>query len=278
MTEIAMVAESSKQPPNSITEVLDKFHDSISRVFDKSLTHPNVIIGGDFNLGDIDWASDEPAPRISNSASQHNKFLHLIEDFSLSQHIKSTTRPASDKILDLLLSTYPNSVLNPTTVSGISDHLAVVFEKSFDHNAIPTDWSQALVTAVLQNSSKSNPANYRPISLTCIWCKIMEHIVLSHMAKHLSANNILIAEQHGFRKNRSCETQLISTIHDWGKSINLRNQTDVILLDFKKAFDSVPHEHLLTKLDYYGIKGNTRTWIKAFITKLIPPLAYLNAS
>ncbi len=116
------------RPPNSITEVLDKFHDSISRVFDKSLTHPNVIIGGDFNLGDIDWASDEPAPRISNSASQHNKFLHLIDDFSLSQHVKSTTRPASGKILDLLLSTYPNSVLNTTTVSGISDHLAVVFE------------------------------------------------------------------------------------------------------------------------------------------------------
>jgi hypothetical protein len=75
------------EPPNSITEILDKFHNSISRVFDKSLTHPNVIIGGDFNLGDIDWASDEPAPRISNYASQHNKFLHLIDDISLSQHV-----------------------------------------------------------------------------------------------------------------------------------------------------------------------------------------------
>ena len=103
------------RPPNSITEVLDN--------------HPNVIIGRlDFGLGDIDWASDESAPSISNSASQRNKFLHLIDDFSLSQHVKSTTRPASGKILDLLLSTYPNSVLNTTTVSGINDHLAVVFE------------------------------------------------------------------------------------------------------------------------------------------------------
>ena len=83
----------------------------------------------------------------------------------------------------------------------------------------------------------------------------MEHIVLSHMAKHLSVNNILIDEQHGFRKRLSCETQLISTIHDWAKAINLRKQTDVVLLDFKKAFDSVPHERLLTKLDYYG-NGN----------------------
>ena len=136
---------------------------------------------------------------------------------------------------------------------SVSPWLAFISQRSFDHNAIPTDWSQVLVTAVFKSNSKSNPANYRPISLTCICCKIMEHIVLSHMAKHLSANNILIDEQQGFRKNHSCETQLISTIHDWGKSINLRNQTDVILLDFKKAFDSVPHERLLTKLDYYGI-------------------------
>jgi hypothetical protein len=137
---------------------------------------------------------------------------------------------------------------------SVSPWLAFIFQQSFDHNAIPTDWSQALVTAVFKNNSKSNPAKYRPISLTCICCKIMEHIVLSHMAKHRSANNILIDEQHGFRKNRSCETQLISTIHDWGKSINLRNETDV------------PHKRLLTKLDYYGIRGNTCTWIKVFIT------------
>jgi hypothetical protein len=80
---------------------------------------------------------------------------------------------------------------------------------------MPRDWSKALVTAIFKKDNKSNPANYRPISLTiCICCKIMEHIVLSHMAKHLAANNIIIDEQHGFRKRFSCETQLITTIHD----------------------------------------------------------------
>ena len=94
----------------------------------------------------------------------------------------------------------------------------------------------------------------------------MEHIVLSHMAKHLSSNNILINEQHGFRQRFSCETQLISAIHDWAKSINTCSQTDVILLDFSKAFDSVPHQRLLMKLDYYGIRGNMLMWIKAFLS------------
>ena len=86
------------------------------------------------------------------------------------------------------------------------------------------------------------------------------------MAKHLSSHNILINQQHGFREKFSCETQLISAIHDWAKSINFRGQTDVLLLDFSKAFDSVPHERLLVKLDFYGIRGNMLNWIKAFLT------------
>lgn len=85
------------------------------------------------------------------------------------------------------------------------------------------------------------------------------------MAKHLSLNNILIDQQHGFRENFSCETQLISAIHDWAKGINFCSQTDVIL-DFSKAFDSVPHERLLVKLDFYGIRGKMLNWIRAFLT------------
>jgi hypothetical protein len=87
------------------------------------------------------------------------------------------------------------------------------------------------------------------------------------MAKHLSANNILIDEQHGFRKRyTSCETQLISAIHDWAKSINHTKQTDLILLDFSKAFDSVPHKRMMMKLDFYGIRANTLKWIEAFLS------------
>ena len=94
----------------------------------------------------------------------------------------------------------------------------------------------------------------------------LEHIILSHMAKHLFLNNILIDQQHRFREKFSCETQLISAIHDWAKGINFRSQTDVILLDFSKAFDSVPHERLVVKLDFHGIRGTRLKWIRAFLT------------
>ena len=94
---------------------------------------------------------------------------------------------------------------------------------------------------------------------------IVDFIYLSHIAKHLFTNDILINQQHGFRQNFSCETQLVSTINDWAKSINQRTQTDVILLDFSKAFDSVPHHRLLSKLEFYGIRGRPEAWIKAFL-------------
>ena len=149
---------------------------------------------------------------------------------------------------------------------SISHWLSFIFQQSYESNTTPTDWSNALVTAIFKKGNKSDPANYLPISLTCICCKIMEHVILSHMAKHLSLNNILIDQQHGFREKFSCETQLISAIHDWAKGINFRSQTDVILLDFSKAFDTVPHERLLVKLDFYGIRGKMLNWIRAFLT------------
>ena len=112
------------RPPNSTPDVLVQLHDSINEVFTKTFSHPNIVIGGDFNLGDIDWNT---AP-YSGPSAQHQTLLHLIDDFSLSQHVKEPTRPASWKILDLLLSTFPNSVSRVTTTTGMSDHLAILFD------------------------------------------------------------------------------------------------------------------------------------------------------
>ena len=70
---------------------------------------------------------------------------------------------------------------------------------------------------------------------------------------HLENNKILYDLQHGFRPSRSCETQLISFLQHISQSNNQNIQTDVVIMDFAKAFDKVPHQHLLYKLKYYGI-------------------------
>ena len=108
--------------------------------------------------------------------------------------------------------------------------------------------------------------NYRPVSLTCITCKLFEHIVCRHILDHVEDHKILTNLQHGFRSGRSCETQLITTTHDlYISSFNSKSQIDVAILDFSKAFDTVPHAGLLGKLEHYGIDSKILLWITNFL-------------
>ena len=90
----------------------------------------------------------------------------------------------------------------------------------------------------------------------------MEHVLCCHLSNHLEISNILTPHQHGFRKGFSTEIQLISVLDDWLSSLDKRIRTDVFLID---AFDSVPHQGLLLKLNYYGITGNSLSGIKNFL-------------
>ena len=83
--------------------------------------------------------------------------------------------------------------------------------------------------------------------------------------QHLDAHNILSNQQHGFRKKRSCESQLILTTQDLASSLEEGEQIDAVLLDFSKAFDKVPHRRLLLKLHHYGVRGPLLSWIESFL-------------
>ena len=76
--------------------------------------------------------------------------------------------------------------------------LTMIFQQSHDLSSTPRDWNSAIVTPIYKKGLKSDPSSHRPISLTCICCKIMDHIMLSHISKHIARNNIIINEQHGF--------------------------------------------------------------------------------
>ena len=113
--------------------------------------------------------------------------------------------------------------------------------------------------------NKTNPANYRPVSLTYIACKSMEHIVFSQIMKLLDNHKILVEFQHRFRSDHSCETQLLNTVEDLSRCIERRETTDLLILDFSKAFDIVPHRRLLHKLQHNGVVGRTNEWIKSWL-------------
>ena len=100
------------------------------------------------------------------------------------------------------------------TSSIIAPILTIIFQCSLDTGIIPEDWKTANIVPIHKKNDRSKPANYRPISLTCITSKLFEHIIASHIIQHLETNGILYDLQHGFRQNRSCETQLLSFIHE----------------------------------------------------------------
>ena len=109
------------------------------------------------------------------------------------------------------------------------------------------------------------------MSLTCICCKTLEHILVSNINKHLALDSILADCQHGFQSQRSCKAQLVQFVHDIISNLDGavnrgHKQTDLIIMDFAKAFDKVPHRRLLHKLEYYGIRGSTHKWINSWLS------------
>ncbi len=174
----------------------------------------------------------------------------------------------------LLKKINPKKACGPDNIPGrllqmlsleLAPILTLLFNRSLQTSDMPKIWKHALVQPLFKKGDRSRAVNYRPISLTCICCKLLEHIVRSAVTKHLDAQNLLVNAQHGFRKQRSCETQLLMTTDDLASTIDAGKQTDLILLDFSKAFDKVPHERLLRKLSYYGIIGKPLAWIKSFL-------------
>ena len=150
---------------------------------------------------------------------------------------------------------------------SIAPTLQVIYERSYNDGVVPYDWLHANVCSIYnKKGTRKAPVNYRPISLTCIACKIFEHIVTSSVMSRLDNQAILVDNQHGFRRGRSCETQLTELTHDLLTSMHNGRQTDMIVMDFSKAFDKVSHNKLISSLHEYGIDSTTLEWIRSFLS------------
>ena len=160
--------------------------------------------------------------------------------------------------------------IHPLALKELRDTLApilqVIFTESLQSGKLPDDWKTANVVPIYKKGSKHLPVNYRPVSLTCICSKVMEHIIVSQLCRHLEQHKILDKNQHGFRKGLSTETQLVDFVQELHAGTIHGRQIDAIVMDFSKAFDKVAHDRLLYKLDKYGVHGKTAIWIKDFLS------------
>ena len=115
---------------------------------------------------------------------------------------------------------------------------AHLFQQFIDTGENPKEWALANICPLLKKGDRSLACNYRPVSLTCVPCKLLEHIVCSNIMAHLEEHKLLSDRQHAFRKRHSCETQLITVINDWVKILDNGGTVDTFILDFGKAFDT----------------------------------------
>ena len=203
------------------------------------------------NLENIPAILPSPYPDMEDFEITENGVLTQLEGLNI--HKSTGPDGLSPQLLKMLA-----PVISPT--------LTKIYKQSLSTAKSPLDWKIQFISPILKpGKNKVEPSSYRPVSLTSICSKILEHIMYSQTMKHLEKYKILSNLQHGYRNGCSTETQLLKVIDLFAKGLENNKQTDAISLDFSRAFDTVPHNRLLLKMDYYGIR-KILPWINDFLS------------
>ncbi|KAF2354669.1 Reverse transcriptase domain [Trinorchestia longiramus] len=152
------------------------------------------------------------------------------------------------------------------TAEVISEPLTNIFNRSLETGIVPDDWKRANVTPIFKKGNKQILNNYRPINLTSVISKTIERLLKVRITKHLNDQNLINDTQHGFREKRSCFANLLDVFGEVNRIYDSTKAVDLVYLDFQKAFDKVPHERLMAKVEAHGIRGNYSRWIRNWLT------------
>ena len=234
-----------------------------SHIYPHSLPHTSLLLKQQH-------LPDRPLARLLNCNKGLLPTVHWCVS-SLQLHYNITV-PGVQKLLNNLnihKAAGPDDI-TPHILKELSTQIApilcAIYNKSYATGEIPDKWREANVVPIFKKGTTYDPSNYRPISLTCISCKLMEHIITSNIMQHANIYDILYALQHGFRNKLSCETQLLEFVQDLANNMQNGSQTDILVMDFSKAFDKVGHNRLVKKMEYYGVRGKTNNWIRSFLS------------
>ena len=171
--------------------------------------------------------------------------------------LKQSSAPGPDKLWPRVLHSLADVLSYP---------LALIFARCLSEGTVPPEWKRANITPIFKKGSKGSPGNYRPVSLTCILCKIMESLLRDSIVSHLAKHNLIHNTQHGFMSGRSCLTNLLEYLEELTKLMDTGKAVDIVYLDFAKAFDKVPIRRLLSKCSGLGIQGELLAWIGEWLT------------
>lgn len=264
-----------KQTWNNINEVLNrtsnktelpsKFHYG-----DKTLVD-NIDIANGFNqyfvdVGQALASKIKVFPGVAtdflpNRNLPHGFFLEpvtSIEIFNIINALKAKTSCGYDEISPKLLKQSAQSISSPLT------HIANI---SFTSGLFPKDMKKAKVVPIFKNGNDSSFNNYRPISLLPAFSKIIERLMHRRLYKYLSVHKLLCMSQYGFQKHMSTEQAILEFQDRIVNSIASKKWCSGIFLDLSKAFDTLDHEILLSKLCHLGVRGIPLNWFKSYLSE-----------
>ena len=177
-------------------------------------------------------------------------------------------------IEETLLGLDPNKAAGPDGIDSrtmkecakeLAPLLYQIYRKSLDTAEVPAQWKEANVVPIHKTGSKAIMANYRPVALTPIMCKVFEKILCAIIMAFLTLHNLISEQQHGFVRGRSCQTNILLCLEKWTEIVDNGNSVDVAYFDYAKAFDKVSHRLLLIKLKGYGIDGRLLAWLTNYL-------------
>ena len=144
--------------------------------------------------------------------------------------------------------------------------ISIIINKSLNEGIFPQSLKIALVCAIFKKGDKTSCANYRPISLLSNISKIYERVMYNRIERFLNDSNIIYEYQYGFRKKYSTNHALLSIVEKIRTSLDNKQFACGVFVDLQKAFDTVDHKILLSKLSHYGIKGLANKWLGSYLT------------
>jgi len=241
--------------------IVNLFANHFSSVY-KSHSIPNNIYYPTTSINSLIPQINFPKTLNSTLSSCH---ISLSEVFESLNSLRDTTCPGPDLISRIFFMRCKYVIAPP---------LCYIFNLSLDSGVFPDYWKSSLISPIHKGLDPSNILNYRPVSLLSILPKLFEELVSKKIIPIL--NSCIINEQHGFISSRSTTTNLLILTEDLFNALSSGDQVDVIYTDFSKAFDTINHKILHSKLRSYGICDPLLSWLYSYCTDRIQFVKYKN--
>ena len=195
--------------------------------------------------------------KIKPGVTKFNDYLKISNANSF--FIRPTCSKEIKNILHNIDHTKSSDVfgLSPKIIKNASEYLSEIltemFNSSFENGTFPNLMTFACVIPIFKGGSRFDVSNYRPVSLLPVISKIIEKLMHERLMRFLKSNNILYENQYGFQKSKSTTLAILDMCDKIINAFEKKEYACNVFLDFAKAFDTVNHEILISKLEFYGI-------------------------